>query len=59
MQLTQSAGWWMGDDHSNGFEIQIAGAVRKMDAPLLYLVFHLFLYIMRSLLLDTRSFVQR
>ena len=30
MQLTQSAGWWMGDDDSHGVEISIAGGVRKM-----------------------------
>ena len=30
MQLTESAGWWMGDDDSHGVEISIAGGVRKM-----------------------------
>ena len=30
VQLTESAGWWMGDDDSHGVEISIAGGVRKM-----------------------------
>ena len=30
LQLTESAGWWMGDDNSHGVEISIAGSVRKM-----------------------------
>ena len=30
MQLTESAGWWVGDDDSHGVEISIAGGVRKM-----------------------------
>ena len=30
VQLTESAGWWMGDDDSYGVEISIAGGVRKM-----------------------------
>ena len=30
MQLTEGAGWWMGDDDSHGVEISIAGGVRKM-----------------------------
>ena len=30
MQLTESAGWWMGDDDSPSVEISIAGGVRKM-----------------------------
>ena len=29
-QLTESVGWWMGDDDSHGVEISIAGGVRKM-----------------------------
>ena len=28
--LTESAGWWMGDDDSHGVEISIARGVRKM-----------------------------
>ena len=30
VQLTESAGWWMGGDDSHGVEISIAGGVRKM-----------------------------
>ena len=30
VQLTESAGWWMGDDDSHGVEISIARCVRKM-----------------------------
>ena len=30
VQLTESAGWWMGDDDSHGVQISIAGGVRKM-----------------------------
>ena len=30
VQLTASAGWWMGDDDSHGVEISIAGGVREM-----------------------------
>ena len=30
MQLTERAGWWMGDDDSHGVEMSIAGGVRKM-----------------------------
>ena len=30
VQLTESAGWWIGDDNSQGVEISIAGGVRKM-----------------------------
>ena len=30
MQLTESAGWWMGDDDSHGVEISIAGGVEEM-----------------------------
>ena len=30
VQLTESAGWWMGHDDSHGVEISIAGGVRKM-----------------------------
>ena len=30
VQLTESAGWWMGNDDSHGIEISIAGGVRKM-----------------------------
>ena len=30
VQLTESAGWWLGDDDSHGVEISIAGGVRKM-----------------------------
>ena len=30
VQLTESAGWWMGDVDSHGVEISIAGGVRKM-----------------------------
>ena len=30
MQLTESVGWWMGDDDSHGVEISITGGVRKM-----------------------------
>ena len=30
VQLTESAGWWMGDDDSHHVEISIAGGVRKM-----------------------------
>ena len=30
VQLTESAGWWLGDDNSHGVEISIAGGVRKM-----------------------------
>ena len=30
VQLTESAGWCMGDDDSHGVEISIAGGVRKM-----------------------------
>ena len=30
VQLTESAGWWMGDDDSHRVEISIAGGVRKM-----------------------------
>ena len=30
VQLTESAGWWVGDDDSHGVEISIAGGVRKM-----------------------------
>ena len=30
VQLTESAGWWMGDDYSHSVEISMAGGVRKM-----------------------------
>ena len=30
VQLTESAGWWMGDDDSHGVEISIAGGVEEM-----------------------------
>ena len=30
VQLTESAGWWMGDHDSHGVQISIAGGVRKM-----------------------------
>ena len=30
MQLTESAGWWMGDDASHGVEISIVGGVGEM-----------------------------
>ena len=55
--LTESAGWWMGDDDSHGVEISIAGGVRKMVCVQLLGPF--FFYIMRPLFLGTRSFVQR
>ena len=47
MQLTESAGWWMGDDDSHGVEISIAGGVRKMvrdPTPKRFFVF-LFLFV--------------
>ena len=63
VQLTESAGWWMGDDDSHGVEISIAGGVRKMVRGQLlggfFIFFFFFFYIMRSLFLGTRSFVQR
>ena len=30
VQITESAGWWMGDDDSHGVEISIAGGVVEM-----------------------------
>ena len=30
VQLTESVGWWMGDDDSHGVEISIAGGVGEM-----------------------------
>ena len=30
VQLTESVGWWMGDDNSHGVEISITGGVMKM-----------------------------
>ena len=30
VQLTESAGWWMGDNNSHGVEISIAGGVVEM-----------------------------
>ena len=61
MQLTESAGWWMDDDDSHGVEISIAGGVGEMvrATPRRFFFFSFFFYIMRSLLLGTRSFVQR
>ena len=64
VQLTESAGWWMGDDDSHGVEISIAGSVRKIvrvpnPRRFFFYFYFLFFYIMRSLFLGTRSFVQR
>ena len=43
VQLTESAGWWMGDDDSHGVEISIAGGVVEMvRAQLLSGFFFLF-----------------
>ena len=61
MQPTESAGWWVGNDDSHGVGISIAGGVVEMvRAQLLggFCFFFIF-YIMRSLFLSTRSFVQR
>ena len=54
LQLTESAGWWMGDDDSHGFEISIAGGVRKMvRAPTARRFFFLFLFFISVLILFT------
>ena len=53
VQLTESAGWWMGDDDSHGVEISIAGGVRKMVRDLTarrFFFFFFFFYIRYSLL---------
>ena len=36
VQLTGSAGWWLGDDDSHGVEISIAGGVVEMVRVLVY-----------------------
>ena len=62
VQLTESAGWWIGDNDSLGVEISIAGGVRKMvrdPTPRRLFSFFFFFYIMRSLFLGTGRFVQR
>ena len=48
MQLTESAGWWMGDDDSHGVEISIAGGVRKMvrvPTPRRFFFFSFFVFL--------------
>ena len=42
MQLTESAGWWAGDDDSHSVEISIAGGVRKMVRAISQAFFFLF-----------------
>ena len=47
VQLTESAGWWMGDDDSHGVEISIAGGVVEMVrvlTPHRFFSFFFFLY---------------
>ena len=45
VQLTESAGWWMGDDDSHGVEISIAGSVEEMvRAPTPRCFFFLFFF---------------
>ena len=44
MQLTECAGWWMGDDSSHGVEISIAGGVRKMVRVTNLIVFFFFFF---------------
>ena len=53
VQLTESVGWWMGDDDFHRVEISIAGGVWKMvhdPAPKRFVFFSFFFYIMYSLL---------
>ena len=53
-QLTESAGWWMGDDDSHGVEISIAGGVVEMVRDLtpkqFFSFIFFFFYIIYSLL---------
>ena len=61
VQLTESAGWWMGDNDSHGVEISIAGDVRKMvrdPTPRRFFFFFFFISWVHCLKV-TRSFVQR
>jgi len=54
--------WWMLTMNSHGVEISIAGCVREMvrdPNPMPFFSFFPFFFIMRSLFLGTRSFVQR
>ena len=45
VQLTERAGWWIGDDDSHGVEISIAGGVRKMvRAQIISVSFFLFFF---------------
>ena len=62
VQLAEQAGWWVGDDDSHDVEISIAGGVGEMvraPTPRRFFFFSFFFYIMHSLFLGTRSFVQR
>ena len=43
VQLTESAGWWAGDDDSYGVEISIAGGIGEMVRAQLLGVFFFFL----------------
>ena len=48
MQLTKSAGWWMGDDDSHGVEISNAGGVVEMvrgPTPRSFFFFFFFFFI--------------
>ena len=45
MQLTESAGWWMGEDDSHGVEISIAGGVGEMVRAQLLGVFFFFFFL--------------
>ena len=47
VQLTESAGWWMGDDDSHSVEISIAGGVVEMvrvPTPRHFFVFLFFFF---------------
>ena len=47
MQLTESVGWWVGEDESHGVEISIAEGVVEMvrdPTPKRFFLFFLFFY---------------
>ena len=59
VQLTESAGWWMGDDNSHGVEISIAGGVRKTQLLSGFVFFFFFFFISCIHCYGTRTRMQR
>ena len=70
VQLTESAEWWMGDDHSHGFEIAIPGGVWKMvreeysswpnsEASFFFFSFFFFFFISSALFYSSSRYKDR